>query len=163
MFTEQILICKDHKSQSYTLIETNPQGDAGCMLTHINYTNTQPLKKTTSDHLQSPGFHQACGLMSDLVICKHRIQCGHTWYRMSSLRSGVIKWHKTQLSLFKQRNHWKFTTATFVYIRTILIKLFELNFQNSYKNFNYEIFFKQHALFITMTQTNIELLWTCSF
>ena len=39
--------------------------------------------------------HFMCGLMSDLVICKFR-KYGHTWHRMSLLRPGVIKQHKTK-------------------------------------------------------------------
>ena len=42
-------------------------------------------------------FTSTCGLLSDLVTCNHTIEHGHTWHRMSLLRRGVIKQHKTQI------------------------------------------------------------------
>ena len=35
--------------------------------------------------------HYICGLISDLVICKHREEYGHTWHWMSLLRPSVLK------------------------------------------------------------------------
>ena len=35
--------------------------------------------------------------MSDLVICKHRKEYGHTWHRISLLKPGVIKNGKFKL------------------------------------------------------------------
>ena len=40
-----------------------------------------------------------CGLMSDLVICKHIKEYGHTWHQMSLMRPGVIAQHKLHLLL----------------------------------------------------------------
>ena len=37
-----------------------------------------------------------CGLVSDLVICKHRKEYGYTGHPVSLLRIDVINEHKTQ-------------------------------------------------------------------
>ena len=47
--------------------------------------------------------HYICGLVSDLVICKHREECGHTWHGMSFLRPGVIKQHKPNTNIVVSR------------------------------------------------------------
>ena len=41
--------------------------------------------------------HFTCGVMSDLMICKHTKDYGHTSHQMSLLRPGVIKQHKLKL------------------------------------------------------------------
>ena len=38
--------------------------------------------------------HFTCGLMSDLLISKHRKKYGHTWHWVSLLRPGVTSQHK---------------------------------------------------------------------
>ena len=44
--------------------------------------------------------HVTCGLMSDLIFCKHRKEYNYTWHRMSLLRLGVIKQHKPNLFFY---------------------------------------------------------------
>ena len=43
--------------------------------------------------------HFTCGLMSGLVNCKHRKECGHTWHWMSLLRPDFVNQHKLKLKL----------------------------------------------------------------
>ena len=82
-------------------------GDKVSMLTHTythkHLTKFKWLSAVTS--LLSAGWQPTVravfGLMSDLVICKHRNEYGHTWHWMSLLRPGVIKQHRTK------RNHWQ--------------------------------------------------------
>ena len=44
--------------------------------------------------------HFTCGVMFHLAICKHRKEYGHVWHRMSVLRLGVVKQHKTQTQTY---------------------------------------------------------------
>ena len=56
------------------------------------YIPTQ-LLKIKSDHLQPQGWLPYL-FLAWCIICKHRIQYGHTWQQASLLRQGVIKQHK---------------------------------------------------------------------
>ena len=68
-------------------------GDKVSMLTHI--CPHKPLRniEVTICKITRPTAHFMCGPMSDLLICK--FMYGHTWHRISLLRPGVIKQHKT--------------------------------------------------------------------
>ena len=60
------------------------------------YVNPYIPTQTTEEDYKWPSAktrlttHVICGLMSDLVNCKHRKEYGHTWLQFSLLRSGVI-------------------------------------------------------------------------
>ena len=71
-------------------------GDKVSMLTHIYPHKPQRKIEVTICKITRLTTHFMCGLMSDLLICKFIKTYGHTWHRMSLLRPGVIKPHKTK-------------------------------------------------------------------
>ena len=78
-------------------------GDKVSMLTHIYLHKPQRKIELTICKITRLTAHFMCGLMSDLLICKFIKTYGHTWHRMSLLRPGVIKPHKTKPN---QRKHY---------------------------------------------------------
>ena len=61
-------------------------------------TFMQSPEEASNSHLKSPGWLQfSCGLISDLVIYKHRQDYGHIWHWMFEVHVKVINkfiWHE---------------------------------------------------------------------
>ena len=64
-------------------------GDKVSMITHPYPHKSQRKWISAITRLT---VHYTCDLMSDVVICKHRIECGHTWHWLSLLKpSGQLR------------------------------------------------------------------------
>ena len=72
------------------------------------YIATQAQREITYGHQADCSFFTN---MAWCQICKYKIWFCHTWLRMSLLRPGVIKQHKTQLQTFDMRFMAKIQTA----------------------------------------------------
>ena len=75
----------------------NPRGDKVSLFTFIYspHRTLRNIKYPSTITRLTAHFNSICGLMSNLVVCKHRKRAyGHTLPRMSLLRPGVIKQHK---------------------------------------------------------------------
>ena len=69
------------------------RGDKMSMSTHT-HPHKPPWKNKWPSAIIRLTAHFMCGLMSDLVIFKHRKEHGRTQHRMSLLKPSVIKQHK---------------------------------------------------------------------
>ena len=99
-----------------------PLGDKVRMLIHA-YLRKELRKIKRPSAITRLTAHIACGLMFDLVICKHRKEYGLIWHWMSLPRPGVNKQHKTHLSMhsditFKNNHVWIEILLNFMTIYT---------------------------------------------
>ena len=85
------------------------------MVTH-SYQHKLPrkIKWMWSSAIIKLTAHFMCGLMSDLVTCKHRKEYGYTWHWMSFLRPGVIKQHKLLVTVIAALLLHKFVNHVFL-------------------------------------------------